>query len=71
MGATELMWAVFNPYPQIETIEELIKNGASPEAKDNKGYGALDRAMARWGDPFRSPNPEVIKILKQAIDRGN
>jgi hypothetical protein len=64
VGSTTLMWAAFNEAGKTEMVEELLKLGVDPNAKNQKGETALTWALRRGETP-------VVQALKKggASDR--
>jgi len=59
LGATTLMWAVYNADPDGAVIQQLLNKGADPNAQDSRGDTALVWAMRRG-------NTAAVRLLKEA-----
>jgi hypothetical protein len=64
LGATTLMWAVYNDHADLEVLQQLLKAGVDPNARDSKGDTALVWAMRR-GDTA------AVRMLEQAESSRN
>jgi N-acyl-D-amino-acid deacylase len=59
LGATTLMWAVYNADTDLEIVKRLLKEGVDPNARDSRGDTALVWAMRRGNAP-------AVRILEEA-----
>lgn len=71
-GSTTLMWAVGSESPDIAIVDELLKHGVDPNARNNMGESALTWAVRRGDMSFverlRAAGASDASTIRQSVE---